>query len=256
MTRIVGLLGFQSSGKDTASQPLIAQGFVPMSFADAMKDSAAMIFGWDRSLLEGITDESRRWREEVDPWWAARLDVPHLTPRWVLQNFGTLMREHFHPDIWTANVERRIELAGDAPVVLRDLRFPNELEIGRQGVLIRIRRGPDPIWLDTALRALDGDHVAHRLMHEYYKVHPSEWVWLNEPVDYIIENDFTILALHEKMRVLFPPDAGKEMHQQAEDNTDAEHPVLVPTATGVRRGATQMMGGIIGGVGRLIKAHR
>ena len=78
---IIGLVGFADSGKGTASRILIEQGWQPIAFADALKDALTAVFGWSRHLLEGDTVESRKWRETVDPWWAAKLSIPHFTPR-------------------------------------------------------------------------------------------------------------------------------------------------------------------------------
>ena len=87
---IIGICGFISSGKDTAANYLVGwHGFRRDSFAGALKDAVAAVFGWDRELLEGLTTEARAWREQVDPWWAERLGMPHLTPPWVLHSFPT-----------------------------------------------------------------------------------------------------------------------------------------------------------------------
>ena len=83
---ILGITGLIGSGKDTIADYLIRfHGFKKLSYAEPLKDSVAAVFGWDREMLEGTTATSRKWREEVDEWWAKRLEIPHLTPRWVLQ---------------------------------------------------------------------------------------------------------------------------------------------------------------------------
>ena len=87
---IIGFVGFIGSGKDTAADyPVNFHGFRRDSFANALKDAVSHVFGWDRTLLEGRTRQSREWREQVDQWWANRLNMPHLTPRWILQYWGT-----------------------------------------------------------------------------------------------------------------------------------------------------------------------
>ena len=95
---IIGITGLIGSGKDTAADYLCTfHGFKRMSFASALKDAVAIIFNWDRELLEGSTKASREWREQVDEWWAERLNIPHLTPRWVLQQWGTdVARKNFY----------------------------------------------------------------------------------------------------------------------------------------------------------------
>ena len=139
---IIGICGFIGSGKDTAANYLVAQhGFRRDSFAGALKDAVAQVFGWDRELLEGLTPEARVWREQVDPWWAKRLKMPNLTPRWVLQYWGTeVCRYGFHDDIWIAALENRLRhRAGHT--VISDVRFSNEIK--------SIRKGLDSIISDT-----------------------------------------------------------------------------------------------------------
>ena len=99
---IIAICGFQSSGKDTIAEHLVANhGFKKLSFASILKDIVALMFDWPRDKLEGLTKEDRNWREVIDPWWANELNMPNLTPRYVLQYFGTeLFRVHWHQDIW------------------------------------------------------------------------------------------------------------------------------------------------------------
>ena len=99
--KIVAICGFQGSGKDTLASILIEKyGYKKLSFAGAVKDVASVVFSWDRKMLEGDTKESREWREKVDEWWSKKLGLPNLTPRYILQQFGTdLFRNHFHKDI-------------------------------------------------------------------------------------------------------------------------------------------------------------
>ena len=84
MARIISISGLIGSGKDTIAEYLINNhGFKKDSFAATLKDAVAAMFGWDRAMLEGATPETRALREQVDQWWANRLGIPHLTPRWV-----------------------------------------------------------------------------------------------------------------------------------------------------------------------------
>lgn len=191
--KIISLIGFKGSGKDTVANFLEAEaGYAPIAFADSLKDAIAAIFCWDREMLEGATAESRVWRETVDPWWASKLNVPDLTPRWVMQNLGTnTIRQHFNPDIWRCNVERRLlDMGEGAKAVITDGRFPNELDLARRygSKIVRVRRGPDPDWWDRAAAAnisQDPDELAFLRS----RAHESEWAWIGYPVDHIIEND-------------------------------------------------------------------
>ena len=99
---IIGFVGFIGSGKDTAADYLVNfHGFRRDSFANTLKDAVAAVFGWDRTLLEGRTSESREWRDQIDFWWSNRLGK-QVTPRWVLQYWGTeVLRNHFHDDFFS-----------------------------------------------------------------------------------------------------------------------------------------------------------
>ena len=56
---IIGICGWAGTGKDTAANYLVGwHGFRRDSFAGALKDAVAAVFGWDRELLEGSTPES------------------------------------------------------------------------------------------------------------------------------------------------------------------------------------------------------
>jgi len=202
--RIIGLVGFADSGKGTASRVLIEQGWRPVAFADALKDVLAAMFGWSRHLLEGDTDESRVWRERVDPWWATKLNIPHFTPRFAMRHIGTdVLRAHFDNDLWVYRVERTIsQMEADIPgVVLTDIRFPNEMALARSidGRVFRIRRGPEPPWYSMATEANLSNANAKHMMQTLYKVHESEWAWIGAPLDGIIENDGTPADLGRKL---------------------------------------------------------
>ena len=189
---IVGFVGLIGSGKDTAADHLVtAWDFKRDSFANSLKDAIAGIFHWDRELLQGQTAESRAWREEVDDWWAERLGIPHLTPRWVLQFFGTdVCRDNFSNDIWVASLERKLMQTKDN-VVISDVRFPNEIWAIKDagGVIIRLQRGDNPVWWDTARKdALAMDRT-------WPEIHASEWAWISSGEDYIVHNNGSIADL-------------------------------------------------------------
>ena len=71
---IVGICGLIGSGKDTIADHLVQDhNFVKISFADKLKDTVATLFDWDRTLLDGKTEQSRLWREQEDPYWSKEL---------------------------------------------------------------------------------------------------------------------------------------------------------------------------------------
>lgn len=201
---IIGICGFIGSGKDTAADYLVNfHEFRRESFASSLKDAVAAVFGWDRSLLEGRTRESREWREQVDTWWAQRLDIPNLTPRWVLQHLGTdVLRNHFHDDIWIASVENKLRQSKDN-VVITDCRFPNEIRAIKQlnGQVIWIVRGELPNWYEFAVQANQGDPAAQEYLNES-KIHSSETSWVGTKFDHIVFNNNSIDILYNQLKSL------------------------------------------------------
>ena len=197
---IIGFVGLIGSGKDTAADYLVnSYEFRRDSFAATLKDAVAAVFGWDRELLEGRTAASRQWREETDLWWAARLGVLELTPRWILQQWGTEVgRRAFHEDIWIASLENKLRKQQDN-IVITDCRFPNEIAAIRNagGRVFRIKRGPDPDWWDLAQDYLGGRREAPPA-----GVHASEWSWIASPLDGIIDNNGTIGELFDEIKTV------------------------------------------------------
>jgi hypothetical protein len=201
---IIGICGFIGSGKDTVADFLVNfHEFRRESFASTLKDSVAAVFGWDRTLLEGRTAEAREWREQVDPWWAERLDMPTLTPRWVLQYWGTeVCRRSFHDDIWIASLENKLRNSKDN-IVISDCRFPNEIQAIKKanGVIVWVQRGALPEWYDDAVSANQGNNIGINAM-KLRKIHASEWAWLGSEFDHVIDNNGTIDDLFKQAQSL------------------------------------------------------
>lgn len=206
---IIGFVGFIGSGKDTAADYLVNfHEFRRDSFANTLKDAVACVFGWDRTLLEGRTKEAREWREQVDTWWAERLGMPTLTPRWVLQYWGTdVLRNNFHDDIWIASLENKMRKTKDN-IVISDVRFPNEIKAihNAGGLVVRVKRGEDPDWYQDAANMNAGSTnmswTISKMRMEKLKIHPSETAWVGGDIDYVIENNSTIDDLFETIKGL------------------------------------------------------
>ena len=201
---IIGICGFIGSGKDTVADYLVNfHEFRRESFANTLKDAVAAVFGWDRIMLEGRTKEAREWREQVDPWWAERLAMPTLTPRWVLQYWGTeVCRRSFHDDIWIASLENKLRTSKDN-VVISDCRFPNEIQSIRDagGKIVWVQRGELPDWYDTAIEANLGHNYAVQDL-KMRKIHASETAWVGTNFDTIIDNNRSIDDLYQQAKLI------------------------------------------------------
>ena len=209
---IIGVCGFIGSGKDTIADYLTNfHGFRRESFANSLKDAVAHVFGWDRTMLEGRTKMAREWREQVDPWWAERLNMPNLTPRWVLQYWGTeVCRKSFHDDIWIASLENKLRSSKD-DIVISDCRFPNEIKSIKNagGIVVRVVRGPEPEWYDAAIsynKGPDGNSTwsLSKTILDKHKIHASETAWVGTEFDAVLDNNYSIDDLYAQVISLVP----------------------------------------------------
>ena len=198
---IIGLCGFQSAGKDTIADYLIKEhGFIRITFASAVKDIISIIFGWPRIKLEGLTKEDRAWREEIDYWWSKTLNIPNLSPRFVMQYIATdLFRNHFHPDIWVKIVENEInkylENNINKNIVISDCRFTNEINMILRlgGKIIQVHRNP-PNWFFKYRQGFDVEEVNN--------YHTSEIDWVRNYKDYDIFNNESKEKLYVNLRII------------------------------------------------------
>ena len=209
---IVSLSGLIGSGKDTVADMLVEQhGYKRESFAGTLKDVVAVMFNWDREMLEGKTEQARKQREVVDQWWAKRLGIPQLSPRWVLQHFGTeVVRQHFHNDIWVATLENKLRKMGDNNIVISDSRFSNELAMlaNAGAVTVCVSRGPKPEWWELAKQAMDNNIEAQKLTE--MGIHKSEWDWAKYEFDVKISNNGTLKDLEDKVNSEFGSKVGAQ----------------------------------------------
>jgi hypothetical protein len=133
---LLGIIGQIGSGKDTAANYIIHNyNFVKLSFGSILKDVVSCIYNWDRNMLEGVTEESRIWRETIDSFW-------NITPRQALISIGTdLFRNHYDENIWIKSLENKISKL-DKNIIINDCRFINEVKFIKQrgGIIIKINR--------------------------------------------------------------------------------------------------------------------
>ena len=207
---IIGVCGFIGSGKDTVADYLVnLHHFRRESFANTLKDAVSAVFGWDRTMLEGRTKQAREWREQVDLWWAERLNMPNLTPRWILQNWGTeVCRKNFHDDIWIASLENKLRNSTD-DIVISDCRFPNEIAAIKKagGRVVRVVRGAEPEWYQLAVSRNRGPNgnsswaLSGRKL-EQLGIHASETAWVGTRFDAVLDNNSTLEDLYQQVKRL------------------------------------------------------
>lgn len=182
--KIIGLTGFAGQGKNTVASIIEKNGenWETISFAMILKDATAILFGWDRKMLEGIDEESRKIREIPDEYWSQKFGRP-FSPRTALQELGTnLIRTHWLPDFWVATIERYIKNS-KKNILVADCRFPNEVkaikEMGGEVWLINIGDLPKH-W--NALCEYNKTGVLPKdspiTLEELQKIHASEREWV------------------------------------------------------------------------------
>ena len=205
---LIGIVGLIGSGKGTVADRLVEKhGYVKDSFAKSLKDAVAAMFNWDRNMLEGDTTSSRHWREQPDKFWSERLGKP-VTPRWVLQHFGTeVMRGQMYDGIWLDSCMGRYK---GQNTVIADTRFVNEIKTIKEhgGIIVCVKRGDLPSQKEMQ------DTGAHR----------SEWDWLESDFDIIIENNGTKEELFQKVDELII--SNKIAHTPSE-STNTTKPLAV-----------------------------
>lgn len=200
---IIGICGFQSSGKDTIANYLIEHhGFIKMSFASALKDVVAIVFGWSREKLEGITVEDREWRETPDKIWSQALQMDKLTPRQAMRIVATdLFRNNLHPEIWVKIVEHKLNTTNkNINVVITDCRFQNEIDMVLKsgGKIINVLRNV-PNWFDKYKK---NEKLTEIETNELNTFHCSEIEWIKCHCDYEIFNNGTINELFLQMEYI------------------------------------------------------
>lgn len=196
---IIGVIGLINSGKSSIANTLVEDyGFTKVSFADSLKDAVAAIFGWDRQLLQGDTEQSRLWREQFDDYWTDVMGHP-VSPRWVLQHIGTdVMRDHFHKNIWVHSLMKKVA-DPHKNYVISDVRFRNEVDVilSQHGQIWEVQRPPIPDWYSTKFD--DYDDLKRHMEIYHPQVHASEWDWRLTKRNYILQNTGTLTDLKDKV---------------------------------------------------------
>ena len=211
---LVGVVGLIGSGKDTVAERLVQEhNFKKDSFAKSLKDAVSSMFNWDREMLEGKTDDSRAWRETPDKFWSEKFGK-EVTPRWVLQYFGTeVMRQGMHDAIW---IDSCLARYNGGPTVISDTRFENEIKTIREsgGKIILVKRGQDPDWFTS--------YVEGNIMP--VGVHSSEYAWAKSDFDHTITNNGTLEELYQQVDDLI---ISNKITNTPTESTSATQPLAI-----------------------------
>ena len=211
---LIGIVGLIGSGKDTVAERLAQKhNFKRDSFAKSLKDAVSSMFNWDREMLEGKTAESREWRERPDAFWSKKFNKD-VTPRWVLQHFGTeVMRQNMHDSIWIDSCMARYK---GEPTVISDTRFENEIKMIKEsgGKIILVKRGQDPDWFTS--------YVEGNI--EPSGIHSSEYAWAKSDFDHVIKNDGTLEELYQLVDDLI---VSNKITNTPPESTDTAQPLAI-----------------------------
>lgn len=177
-TQIIGLSGRKRSGKDTLAAHFVEKhGFTRFAFADPLREAVLAL----DPLVSVQQDE-----QYLINWYKPAWDVSYLRlsnivrelgwekakgireVRRLLQAFGSESIRTLDDTFWVRITMEKVD-ALPGPVVITDMRFPNEYDAvkDRQGTLVRVTRGSFEIRKEelhvseTALDHHDFDWVAH-----------------------------------------------------------------------------------------------
>lgn len=141
---LVGILGIKRSGKDTIANILTGKyGFIRISFADALYQEVADLFGVTTDFLRNDKTKEKPLKElELSKIvakspefvkYAIQKFGMYLTrmysPRGILQVYGGWRREANGDTYWTDQVFNTIKANADKHYCIADVRYKNEYEL-------------------------------------------------------------------------------------------------------------------------------
>lgn len=182
---IIGFRGKKGAGKDTAVAS--CPGLQRVALADKLREAVALIYGIRHDQFA-----DQKLKETVDERWG-------LTPRYIMQRFGTEVTRNIHPETWIRALKYQIDKDTDSSVwppievsdgnrrvwqvevpafAITDVRFVNEAGAVKSwgGYLVEITRP-----------GYNGDN------------HASETELDGYSFDYTIENDGSKAELSNKV---------------------------------------------------------
>jgi hypothetical protein len=209
-------------------------------YSDKLKDMTCILIGCTREQLEDQDFKATPLGEEWKQTFTDDYDLKDnklfdkdygdfqedLTPRKILQLLGTdFGRDMIHPDVWInslfADYHSGIKMSDytESKWIITDSRFPNDVERVKSlgGICIRVNRNPKHIFTKDGIDYIqeNKDPWYYNINGKHYKdrkhyndlipmktvEHESETSLDNyEGFDYIIDNNFDIQSLIEKVK--------------------------------------------------------
>lgn len=157
MKKIIALMGQKGSGKDTAAKAFIDQGYEGFAFADPIKRYIERTFNIPYDILN-----NRRLKETVlEEHWC------DLSPRRLMQLVGDAFRLH-DKNYWVDLTEQLI-IKCESPVVVTDLRYPNEYDMIRKhnGTIYKVTRDTGLVDTHDSEIYIDVMQADHELTNDF-----------------------------------------------------------------------------------------
>jgi len=167
---IIGVIGKKHHGKSEVGKYLgETKNYIRMAFADKVKYTVQDIYGLSIEQL-WLSD-----KEVIDKRY-------NLTPRFIMQRFGTEVARQIHPDTWVLALAREVENI-DKNIVIDDCRFKNEADWihSEGGVIIRIVR-PSIIEEDNHQSETEMTHIGQ----DYVISNTKDLSYIHNQVDFIL----------------------------------------------------------------------
>lgn len=131
---LIGLVGRAGSGKDTAADYLrIQHGYWPIAFAEPL-----------RCMLRELLHHAGASDDYLHLPWLKQRPIPGLglSYRQLMTTLGTEWGRGLDPDLWVRLLDAHVAPFARTPIVITDVRFPNEAAYvrARGGLLVRLHR--------------------------------------------------------------------------------------------------------------------